>query len=120
MTPFLMAVTHGAVEAARVLESHGADILATDNSLNSAIHLAIMYRQSEMLKTLLEMDKDHRLTNMTDKDKKNVFHLACGQETSEVTNPYIMFIIDQYIYLVYGYNSTRSLIGCFLVMTGHY
>lgn len=90
LTPFLMAVTHGAVEAARVLVRHGADILVTDNSFNSAIHLAIMYRKPEMLKTLLEMDKDRRLANMADKDKKNVFHLACGQETSEVTKTYIM------------------------------
>ena len=84
MTPFLVAVTNGAVEAAKVLVDQGAIISATDDSLNSAVHLAIMYKCPEMLKTLLEMDKDRLLIKMTDKDKKNVYHLACEQETSEV------------------------------------
>ena len=84
MTPFLMAVTRGAVESAKMLVDHGADIFATDNSLNSAVHLAITCKKPEMLKLLIEVDKDRVLVQMKDKDKRNVLHLACGQDNSEV------------------------------------
>ena len=88
MTPLLMAVTHGAVQAAKLLVDHGADTTATDSSLNSALHLAIMYRKPEMVKALLEMDNDRVLVQMKDKDLKTVLHLACGLETSQVFNNY--------------------------------
>ena len=84
MTPLLIAVTSGAVEAAKLLFAHGADITATDSSLNSALHLAIKYRRPEMVKLLLEMDKDRDLIQMKDKDMKTVLHLAAGLETSKV------------------------------------
>ena len=88
MTPLLMAVTHGKVEAAKLLLERGADITATDSSLNSALHLAILYRMPEMVKFLLENDKDCVLVQMKDKDVKTVLHLAAGLETSEVLYDY--------------------------------
>ena len=84
MTPLLIAVTSGAVEAARRLLDHGVDITATDSSLNSCLHLGINYRRPEMVKLLLEMDKDRDLIEMKDKDMKTVLHLAAGLETSKV------------------------------------
>ena len=84
MTPLLMAVTHGTVEAAKLLLERGADITATDSSLNSALHLAILYRRPEMVKLLLAMDNDCVLLRMKDKDVKTVLHLAAGLETCEV------------------------------------
>ena len=84
MTPLLMAVTHGTVEAAKLLLERGADITVTDSSFNSALHLAIIYRRPEMVKLLLEMDNDCVLLQMKDKDVKTVLHLAAGLETCEV------------------------------------
>ena len=98
MTPFLMAVTRGAVESAKMLVDHGADIFATDFSLNSAVHLAITCKKPEMLKSLIEVDKDRVLVQMKDKDKRNVLHLACGQDNSEV---FIISLTLSSIYLWY-------------------
>ena len=84
MTPLLMAVTRGAVESAKLLLDQGVDITATDSSLNSALHLAIMYGRPEMVKLLLEMDKDGVLVRMRDKDMKTVTHLAAGLDTCKV------------------------------------
>ena len=101
MTPFLMAVTRGAVESAKMLVDHGADIFATDFSLNSAVHLAITCKKPEMLKSLIEVDKDRVLVQMKDKDKRNVLHLACGQDNSEVFFCYyfVNFVIN--LFMVY-------------------
>ena len=101
MTPFLMAVTRGAVESAKMLVDHGADIFATDFSLNSAVHLAITCKKPEMLKSLIEVDKDRVLVQMKDKDKRNVLHLASGQDNSEVFFCYyfVNFVIN--LFMVY-------------------
>ena len=101
MTPFLMAVTRGAVESAKMLVDHGADIFATDFSLNSAVHLAITYKKPEMLKLLIEVDKDRVLVQMKDKDKRNVLHLACGQDNSEVFFCYyfVNFVINLFLFM---------------------
>ena len=100
MTPFLMAVTRGAVESAKMLVDHGADIFATDFSLNSAVHLAITCKKPEMLKSLIEVDKDRVLVQMKDKDKRNVLHLACGQDNSEVFSVIISLTLSS-IYFIY-------------------
>ena len=84
MTPLLIAVTGGAVEAAKRLLDYGVDIKATDSSLNSCLHQAINYRRPEMVTLLLEKDKDRDLIEMKDKDMKTVIHLAAGLETSKV------------------------------------
>ena len=101
MTPFLMAVTRGAVESAKMLVDHGADIFATEFSLNSAVHLAITYKKPEMLKLLIEVDKDRVLVQMKDKDKRNVLHLACGQDNSEVFFCYyfVNFVINLFLFM---------------------
>ena len=101
MTPFLMAVTRGAVESAKMLVDHGADIFATDVSLNSAVHLAITYKNPEMLKSLIEVDKDRVLVKMKDKDKRNVLHLACGQDNSEVFFCYFSINLVISLFMVY-------------------
>ena len=84
MTPFLMAVTMGGNQSAKVLLDHGADITATDSSLNSCLHLAIMYERAEVVKMLLERDTDLVLIQSKDKDQRSVFHLAAGLENSQV------------------------------------
>jgi len=84
MTPFLMAVTLGGSQSAKILLDHGADITATDSSLNSCLHLAIKYKRAEMVKMLLERDTDQMLILSKDKDLRSVFHLAAGLENSEV------------------------------------
>ena len=84
MTPFLMAVTQGGSQSAKVLLDHGADITATDSSLNSCLHLAVMYMRAEIVKMLLERDIDRVIIQSRDKDLRSVFHLAAGLENSEV------------------------------------
>ena len=84
MTPFLMAVTLGGSQSAKVLLDHGADITATDSSLNSCLILAIMYERAEMVKMLLERDTGKVLMQSKDKDLRSVFHLAAGLENPEV------------------------------------
>ena len=83
MTPFLIAVTHGANQSVKVLLDHGAEITATDASLNSCLHLAIMYRKPEIVRILTERDTDKVLL-LKDKDLQTVFHLAAGLEDSKV------------------------------------
>lgn len=85
MTPLLLAVTNGSVEAAKLLLERGVEITATDSSLNSVLHWAIKYRNPEMVKVLLEMDKDCVLRETKDKDLKTVLHLAAGLESSKVS-----------------------------------
>ena len=87
MPPFLMAVTLGSLDAVKMLLKRGANITATDASLSSALHLAISYRKPEIVKLLLQMDKEHTLLRMKDNYLKNIFHLAAGLETSEVMDP---------------------------------
>ena len=84
MTPYLVSVTHGSLDAVRLLLERGVNITAADAAMNSALHLAIQYRKPEMVKMLLQMDKDHVLIEMKDNYLRNAFHLAAGLETSEV------------------------------------
>lgn len=84
MTPFLIAVTQGGSQSTKVLLDHGADITATDSSLNSCLHLAVMYMRAEIVKMLLERDTDKMLLHSKDYDLRSVFHLAAGLENSEV------------------------------------
>ena len=86
MTPYLLSVTHGSLDAVRLLLERGVNITATDAVMDSALHLAIQYRKPEMVKMLLEMDKDHVLIKMKDNYLRNAGHLAAGLETSEVYN----------------------------------
>lgn len=84
MTPYLVSVTHGSLDAVRLLLERGVNITAADAAMNSALHLAIQYRKPEMVKMLLQMDKDHVLIEMKDNYLRNAFHLAAGLETSEI------------------------------------
>ena len=90
MTPFLIAVTLGASQSVKVLLDHGAEITATDSSLNSCLHLAINNSRAEIVKMLLERDKD-KVSQLKDKDLKTVFHLAAGLEDSKVFSCYFNF-----------------------------
>ena len=84
MTPFLIAVTLEASQSAKVLLDHGADITATDSSLNSCLHLAVNYRKAEMVKMILERDKDKVLL-LKEKHLKTAIHLAAGLEDAKVS-----------------------------------
>ena len=84
MTPFLFAVTLGASESVKVLLDNGADITATDSLLNSCLHLAVDYRKEEMVKMLLERDKD-KVLPLKDNQLRTAVHLAAGLEDSKVS-----------------------------------
>lgn len=75
MTPLLLAVSHGACHTVKALLDCGADITAVDSSLNSCLHLAVIFNKPEMVKLLLERDGD-KLIRCREKDLKTVFHLA--------------------------------------------
>ena len=83
MTPLMMAVTYGAPHSLKVLLDNGAEITAVDSSLNSCLHLAVTCRKPEMVKLLLEIDRD-KVVRFKDKDLKTVFHLAACLEDSKV------------------------------------
>ena len=106
MTPFLMAVTMGGSESAKVLLDHGADITAIDSSLNSCLHLAVMYERAEIVKVLLERDTDKSLIQSKDKDLRSVFHSAAGLKNSEV---------KIYLYFYDNCRNSRALIAYFLL-----
>ena len=90
MTPFLIAVTLGASQSVKVLLDHGAEMTATDSSLNSCLHLAVNYRKAEMVKMLLERDKNE-VFPLKDQHLKTALHLAAGLEDSKVS-------VFQYLY----------------------
>ncbi|KIE04351.1 hypothetical protein NF27_IN00920, partial [Candidatus Jidaibacter acanthamoeba] len=52
-TEFLIAVEQGKIDKARELLSQGADVNATEMLGDTALHLAIMYRDVKMVKLLL-------------------------------------------------------------------
>lgn len=83
MTPFLIAVTLDGRQSAKVLLDHGAEIAATDSSLNSCLHLAISHCKTEMVKMLLERGND-KLLPLKDKNLSTALHLAAGLEESKV------------------------------------
>ena len=81
LTPFLLAVIHGATETAELLLDRGANLLALDFAHNSCLHLAVMHKQVEMVQLLLERGKE-KLMQLERYDHKTVIHLAaCYQET---------------------------------------
>ena len=83
MTPFLIAVAHGAKETVEVLLDRGADLFARDSFHNSGLHLAVMYKRKEMIHTLLKRDKE-KLVELRSNDLQTVIHLAARYEEPEV------------------------------------
>ena len=81
LTPFLLAVIHGAKETAELLLDRGANLLALDFAHNSCLHLAVMHKQVAMVQLLLDRGKE-KLMKLERYDHKTVIHLAaCYQET---------------------------------------
>ena len=83
MTPFLIAVPHGAKETVEVLLDRGADLFARDSFRNSGLHLAVMYKRKEMIHTLLKRGKE-KLVELRNNDLQTVIHLAARYEEPEV------------------------------------
>ena len=83
MTPFLLAVSHGACHTVKALLDRGADISTVDSSLNSCLHLAVIFNRAEIVQQLLKRDGD-KLIKCKDKDLKTVFHLAAVLEDPKV------------------------------------
>ena len=83
MTPFLIAVPHGAKETVEVLLDRGADLFARDSFHNSGLHLAVMYKRKEMIHTLLKRGKE-KLVELRNNDLQTVMHLAARYEEPEV------------------------------------
>ena len=82
-TPLLIAVIRGALRSADVLLHRGANVMATDYSLNNSLHLAVKYENPELVKRLLEITED-KLLQQTDKDLKTALHLAAALEDATV------------------------------------
>ncbi len=62
-TPFMLAVSQGHVDLAKVLVQYGARWQAKKSDGNTALHLAAMYQQLDALKWLLSLGADTKTVN---------------------------------------------------------
>ena len=84
LTPFLVSVLHGGIETAEMLLDKGANIMATDSTGNSCLHLAVQRSQKEMVRMLLTHRDKGKFMELRNNELKTVMHLAATRDTTEV------------------------------------
>lgn len=94
-TPFLVSVLHGGIETAEMLLDQGANIMATDSTGNSCLHLAVQYSQKEMVRMLLTHRDKGKFMKLRNNELKTVMHLAATRDTTEVNKRSLRFVAGE-------------------------
>lgn len=94
-TPFLVSVLHGSIETAEMLLDQGANIMATDSTGNSCLHLAVQYSQKEMVRMLLTHRDKGKFMKLRNNELKTVMHLAATRDTTEVNKRSLLFVVGE-------------------------
>lgn len=76
-TPLMHAIVHGHDEIAELLLLNGAEVDASNNEDQSALHLAVSYSRDRMLKRLLQFCKGNSaVVNAYTKNGRTPLHIA--------------------------------------------
>lgn len=94
-TPFLVSVLHGGIETAKMLLEQGANIMATDSTGNSCLHLAVQYSQKEMVRMLLTHRDKGKFMKLGNNELKTVMHLAATRDTTEVNKRSLLLVVGE-------------------------
>lgn len=95
LTPFLVSVLHGGIETAEMLLDQGANIMATDSTGNSCLHLAVQHSQKEMVRMLLTHRDKGKFMELRNNELKTVMHLAATRDTTEVNKGSPLLVVGE-------------------------